>query len=218
MATAMKKPAKRAPTPDSRPPIVLPPDAMAALKRAPRAKAVFAALSYTNRKEFAESITGAKHPETRVRRIARMIEKLTSQRPTLSNTVSTRPTVEKMRITPGQAILVIDADEAAMKIWRKLPKGCTLSRSAGGKQFDVVVLYPETAAALAKRLPATIKACAADGVIWIGYPKLTSGRATTLTRDIGWQPVEKSGLQGVTMIAFDDVWAGVKYRLPGARA
>ena len=199
---------------DSRPPIVLPPDARAALAKVPSAKAAWDRLAYTHRKEHAEAITGAKKPETRARRIAKMVTMLTSERPSLSNTVSTRPTVAKMGIKAGQRLVVLDADDAAMRIWKKLPTGCTLATRADRGCGDVVVLYAATAAQLARRLPAAIKAVADDGVLWVAYLKQSSGRATTLTRDVGWAPVDAARLKSVTMIALDDHWAGVKYRLP----
>ena len=199
---------------DTRPPIVLPPDARAALAKDAAAKAAWERLSYTHRKEHAEAITGAKKPETRTRRIAKMVEMLTSERPSLSNTVSTRPTVAKMGIKPGQQIVLLDADQDAMAIWKKLPAGCALATRADRGCGDVVVLYAATAAQLARRLPTAIKAVADKGTLWVAYLKQSSGRATTLTRDAGWEPADKARLKPVTMIALDDHWAGVKYRLP----
>jgi hypothetical protein len=199
---------------DSRPLIVLPPDARAALAKNADAKAAWDRLSYTHRKEHAEAITGAKKPETRERRIAKMMTMLTSNRPSLSNTVSTRPTVAKMGIQPGDQVVVLDADDAAMTTFRKLPAECTLTTRADRGCGDVVVLYAATAAQLRKRLGTALRAVAPGGTLWVAYLKQGSGRATTLTRDVGWEPVEAARLKPVTMIAFDDHWAGVKYRLP----
>ena len=199
---------------DTRPSIVLPPDARAALAKVPAAKARWDKLAYTHRKEHAEAITGAKKPETRERRIAKMVDMLASDRPSLSNAVSTRPTVAKMGISPGQQIVLLDADPDAMATWKKLPAGCVLTTRADRGRGDVVVLYAATAAQLARRLPTAIRAVARGGVLWVAYLKQSSGRATTLTRDAGWEPVDKARLKAVTMIALDDHWAGVKYRLP----
>lgn len=201
-------------TSDTRPPIVLPADARAALAKVAAARAAWDRLSYTHRKEHAEAITGARKPETRARRIARMVQMLTSERPSLSNTVSTRPTVAKMGITAGQRIVLLDADQEAMAIWKKLPSGCTLDTRADRGCGDVVVLYAATAVQLARRLGTAIKATAPGGVLWVAYLKQGSGRATTLTRDVGWEPTDAARLDRVTMIALDDHWTGVKYRLP----
>jgi hypothetical protein len=128
--------------------------------------------------------------------------------------VSVRPTVAKMGIKPGQQVVLLDADESAMATWKKLPAGCTVVTRADRGCGDVVVLYAATAAQLARRLPTAIKAVADDGVLWVAYLKQSSGRATTLTRDVGWEPADKARLKPITMIALDDHWAGVKYRLP----
>jgi hypothetical protein len=199
---------------DTRPPITLPADARVALAKVPAAKARWDTLSYTHRKEFAESIAEAKKPETRERRIARMLDKLQSERPTLSNTVSTKPAVAKLGIMPGQQVLVLDADAAAMAIWKALPRGVTLIDRASAGCGDVVVLYAPTAAALARRLPVAVRATRAGGALWVAYLKQSSGRATTLTRDVGWDPSTKARLQRVTMIALDDDWAAAKFRIP----
>lgn len=207
-----KEPATASVTPP-RPAIVLPPDAARALARSPAARAAFERLSYTNRREFAEGIATAKKVATRERRIARMIAQLRSDHPATRPVNSTRPMIIKMGITPGARILVLDADDAAMASWQDLPQGCTLHRRPGRSPHDVVVLYPATAAALARRLSVALRACGSAGVLWVAYPKKSSGMATTLTRDVGWEPTQRKDMRAIAMIALDDTWAGVKFRL-----
>ena len=198
---------------DTRPPVVLPADARAALAKAPEARAVYQGLSYTHRREYVEWITAAKRDEPRERRTRQMVEKLVSARPGRSNPPSTRPTVAKMGIKPGNRVLVLDADDAAMETWRELPGDARLERRKGRGGHDVVVLYAPTAAALARRLPAALAACGSAGVLWVAYLKQSSGRATTLTRDLGWEPTRRDDLKPVAMIAIDADWAAVKFRL-----
>jgi Bacteriocin-protection, YdeI or OmpD-Associated/Domain of unknown function (DUF1905) len=54
----------------------LPDDLRAALARDAAAKAAFAKLSYTHRREYVDWIEEAKRPETRVRRVARTVEQV----------------------------------------------------------------------------------------------------------------------------------------------
>lgn len=198
---------------DPRPALVVPPDLKAALAKDAAAKAAFDALAYTHRKEHILALLDAKKPETRERRLAKTLAMLRSDRPSRSNTVSTRPTVEKMGIKPGQRVLVLDADAAALATWRALPKGTTVDTKTAKGAYDVVVLYAETSAALGRRLPAALRACGPATALWIAYPKQTSGRATTLTRDAGWDVALRHPIERLSMIAFDDTWAGVKHRL-----
>lgn len=215
MAPPSKSTAKapRACRPDTRGPLVVPPDLASELDADPSARAVFDALAYSHRREHIESITDARKPETRTRRIEKTMAMLRSDRPTHSSTVSTRPATSKMRITERQRILVLEADDAAMEIFSQLPAGCALERKMGDGRYDVVVLYAADAAVLARRLPVALRAVDATTSFWIAYPKQSSGRATTLTRDEGWAPADGADIKPTTMIALDDVWAGVRYRL-----
>lgn len=66
--------------PDTQPRLVDIPEELAqALRKAPRARAAFQGSSYTFQKEAVRSILEAKRPETRLRRIAQLIEQLTDR-------------------------------------------------------------------------------------------------------------------------------------------
>jgi hypothetical protein len=191
----------------------LPTDAREALARDATALVAWEALAPSHRREHVAAIVGAKKPETRARRITRMLERLHSPRASLSNPPSTRPMLAKMGITPGQRILVLDADAQALASWTDLPAGCRLDTRGGRGGYDVVVLYVPTAADLARRLPTALRAVGSAGILWVAYLKQASGRATTLTRDVGWEPTHRPELKPMAMIALDDHWAGVKHRL-----
>ncbi|MEO5799504.1 MAG: YdeI/OmpD-associated family protein [Gemmatimonadales bacterium] len=198
---------------DTRPALVVPPDLKAALAKDSAAKAVFDALAYTHRKEHIQAIVEAKKPETRERRLAKTMSMLASERPSLSNTISTAVTVNKMKLKPGQRVLVLDADADAMVTFKKLPKETTLATEAGKGGFDVVVLYAESAAKLAKRLPAAIKAGVSGGALWIAFPKKRPGHTSTLTRDNGWESTDRDDIVKLSLIAIDAIWSGAKYRI-----
>ncbi|MES2125384.1 MAG: YdeI/OmpD-associated family protein [Gemmatimonadota bacterium] len=201
-------------TKESRPALIIPPDLKAALARNKSAAAVFDALAYTHRKEHIQALLEARRAETRERRLAKTMEMLGSAQPARANVNSSRSAVEKMRIQPGDRVAVLHADAEASKLFDKLPKGAQRDAEGGKGSANVVVLFAETAAQLAKRLPAAIKAGAPGATLWVGFPKLSSGRSSTLTRDIGWDAMEARGLTAMTLIALNDTWSGVKYRLP----
>lgn len=198
--------------PDARPAIVLPRDARAALTARPGALAAFEALSYTHRREHVEAITEAKKPETRERRIAKMVDAVSTGTAGRHPVNSARPAALKMGIKPGARVLALDADATAMEIFGGLPAGATVATEPASTPHDVVVLFAPTAAALKRWLPAALKACAPGGTLWVAYLKQSSGRATTLTRDAGWEPTDRDDLARISMIALDDAWAGFKFR------
>ena len=59
--------------------VAVPEDLAAALAGDPEARAAFDALSYTRRKEYALSLEEAKRPETRKRRLTRVLDQLRSR-------------------------------------------------------------------------------------------------------------------------------------------
>ena len=66
---------------DTAPRIVrVPPDLRAALTKSPAAREFFRTLSYSHQKEYVDWLTGAKRPETRIRRVRGMVEKLSRER------------------------------------------------------------------------------------------------------------------------------------------
>jgi uncharacterized protein YdeI (YjbR/CyaY-like superfamily) len=58
----------------AKPPIPMPPEFAAAIKKSPKAKKAFDAFPPSHKREYLEWITGAKRDETRVKRIAQAIE------------------------------------------------------------------------------------------------------------------------------------------------
>ncbi len=119
-----------------------------------------------------------------------------------------------MHLRPNQRVLVLGADRDAMRIFEPLPDGCVLDTAMGQDAADVVVLFASDAVALERMLTRGVGATGHTGALWIAFPKLTSGQATTLTRDTGWEPVQRLGLQFLALISLDDTWSAVRYRVP----
>lgn len=61
--------------------VTVPPDLRTALAEAPNAKAAFAGMSFTHRREYVEWVEEAKRPETRTRRIANTVERVRAGEP-----------------------------------------------------------------------------------------------------------------------------------------
>jgi uncharacterized protein YdeI (YjbR/CyaY-like superfamily) len=72
----VEKPAKTA-----KPPLVVPADLAAAVKKNRKAQATFAAFSPSHRREYVEWVTEAKTEATRARRVAQTVEWLAEGKP-----------------------------------------------------------------------------------------------------------------------------------------
>jgi hypothetical protein len=83
-----------------------------------------------------------------------------------------------------------------------------LGRPRQGMAF--VHLFARDAAKLEARLATLRRAIAPDGVIWVSWPKKSSGVATTLTEDIVREIALPMGLVDIKVCAVDATWSGLK--------
>ena len=78
--------------------------------------------------------------------------------------------------------------------------------------LDWVQVFAASSAELAAIVPDLISALDPNGMVWISYPKGSSGRQADLTRDNGWEPLEGSNLKWLSLVSIDDVWSAFSLR------
>ena len=126
---------------------------------------------------------------------------------------SGKPVVEKLGIKPGFRIFVDSPPEFYGDIVGELPDGATiLSRAM--TSLDMVHLFVTEAKGLAGKLRDYRKAIAPDGMIWVSWPKKSSGVATDLTDVVVRDIALPLGLVDIKVCAIDDTWSGLKFVIP----
>jgi hypothetical protein len=83
-----------------------------------------------------------------------------------------------------------------------------LPRPRQGMRF--VHLFATRASVLRSRLGAHRRRIAPDGVIWVSWPKGSSGVATDVTEDVIRELALPIGLVDIKVCAVDEVWSGLK--------
>ncbi len=117
---------------------------------------------------------------------------------------------KKLRILPGNRVLLLDAPDGYTRLLDPLPDGVTLDTDANG-QYDVTQLFAADSSQLQRHLPDAIEATVPGGVLWVCYQKKTSGKGD-LNRDLVWELVKPTGWGPVTQIALDDTWSALRFR------
>lgn len=112
---------------------------------------------------------------------------------------------DKLRIKAGMTIHVINEPKGYTRALGKLPAGVTFVDS--GKGAGQIHWFVETRAQMEKELNRLLKLVNGDTVMWIFYPKGTSGIQTDLTRDKGWDKLLAHDLKWISLISFDDTWS-----------
>ena len=126
---------------------------------------------------------------------------------------SGKPVVQKLGIRPGFCIFVDGAPSAYGNIVGKLPADVTVK--AGLKPpLDMVHVFVVQAAGLAGKLRRYRAAIVPDGMIWVSWPKKSSGVATDLTETVVRDTALPLGLVDIKVCAVDDIWSGLKFVIP----
>jgi hypothetical protein len=90
----------------------------------------------------------------------------------------------------------------------------TKDKSNNDKDLDFIFLFAKSRAGLELELPPAADALAPAGMLWISWPKKSSGVATDLTEDIIRQSGLAAGLVDIKVCAVNDIWSGLKFVIP----
>jgi hypothetical protein len=126
---------------------------------------------------------------------------------------STKPVVQKLGIKPGFCIFVDGAPSAYRDIVGSLPANVT-AKTALKPPVDMVHVFVKQAAGLAGKLRRYRAAIAPDGMIWVSWPKKSSGVATDLSDVVVRGTALALGLVDIKVCAIDDIWSGLKFVIP----
>ena len=126
---------------------------------------------------------------------------------------SGKPITQKLGIKPGFCIFVSGAPKAYDELVGGLPDGAKIVARAKAP-LDMVHLFATKAAGLKDKLQGFRKAIAPDGMIWVSWPKKSSGVATDLSDIVVREVALPLGLVDIKVCAIDEVWSGLKFVIP----
>jgi hypothetical protein len=80
--------------------------------------------------------------------------------------------------------------------------------------LDFIFLFVKSRASFEAELQAAASALAPAGMLWIAWPKKSSGVATDLTEDVVRGRGLDAGLVDIKVCAVTEVWSGLKFVIP----
>lgn len=89
--------------------------------------------------------------------------------------------------------------------------GATVTPATARQPFDFGHVFVGTRAALARELKSLAPKLDPAGMLWISWPKKSSGVATDLSEDTLRELALPLGLVDVKVCAVTDVWSGLKF-------
>jgi hypothetical protein len=118
---------------------------------------------------------------------------------------------EKLKIREGERLLPLNAPVSFKKGLGALPARAKIV--ANVSEATQLHWFVTTAAQVSKEW-AKVRQMLREGVVlWTYYPKGTSGIQTDLSRDKGWEAIEHTNLQHLSLISFDETWSASGARL-----
>ena len=114
---------------------------------------------------------------------------------------------QKLRIKDNTTLLTIHPPENFLKGLGKLPAGVKIK--SDGKDYDQVHWFVKNQAQMEKEMSKVMKLVRENMIVWVYYPKGSSGMQTDLTRDKGWDCLlaEDDKLAWINLISLDDTWS-----------
>jgi hypothetical protein len=130
---------------------------------------------------------------------------------------SGKPVVQKLGIKPGFCIFTSGAPAAYANIVGKLPADVTIvARLSTSTPVDMVHLFATEGAGLEGKLRGFRDAITPDGMVWVSWPKKSSGVVTDLTDVVVRDTALPLGLVDTKVCAIDATWSGLKFVIPKA--
>jgi len=124
------------------------------------------------------------------------------------------PLNRKLGIKPGHRMLVVGEPEAYWKWISPLPADTRAIRKAGPASLDFVHLFVKVRLQYEKEVLRLKKLLKPDGMIWISWPKKSSGIVSDMDENVIRDFALKNGLVDIKVCAVDDTWSGLKLVIP----
>ena len=117
------------------------------------------------------------------------------------------PLPKKLGIKPGFRVLLPNTPTEVRAELRDPLSECRQHNDA----LDFAMFFTKSRAELKKEFPRIAKSLAAAGMLWISWPKKSSGVATDLDENIVREIGLAAGLVDVKVCAVTDIWSGLKF-------
>jgi hypothetical protein len=121
---------------------------------------------------------------------------------------------KKLMMKPGQSWLLFNAPENYLSTLKPLPEDLHITYLAEGS-FDGIQLFILNRAELVENLKLIQPVLQPETILWVVYPKKSSGIPSDLAMISSWDEVTPYGLTGVAAAAIDNTWTALRFRPVG---
>ena len=123
------------------------------------------------------------------------------------------PLAKKLGIKDAFRVALLHVPSDVKTLLRSALAKCQASNLPGGN-LDFIFLFAKSRAGLDQEFLVARQALAPAGMIWISWPKKTSGVASDLDENIVREMGLAIGLVDIKVCAVTEVWSGLKFVIP----
>lgn len=117
---------------------------------------------------------------------------------------------QKLQIKPGQRLAILNVpDGYETFLAENLPDAPVVSFD---HDAEAALIFITALSDVLPLIQQGIQKVGPQGLLWLAYPKGTSGVKTDVNRDKMWAAALPSGWRPIRMVALDDTWSGMRFR------
>ncbi|RHX82126.1 YdeI/OmpD-associated family protein [Leptospira yasudae] len=115
--------------------------------------------------------------------------------------------IKKMKLKEGNRLFV-----ASNETRTNSPSIGGIELTNRASEANGILLFAGSASSLKSAFKKIVTSLREDTLLWIAYPKKSSGIKTDLDRDHGWEPITEIGYDGIALISLNDTWSAVRFK------
>jgi predicted SnoaL-like aldol condensation-catalyzing enzyme len=121
------------------------------------------------------------------------------------------PIAKKLGMKAGMHALVVAAPPGYLELLAPLPAGVVVSEVMNGTH-QFVQFFAMRKSEIKKSASRLLNDAVTGALVWITYPKKTSGMESDLSREVVWEAMSGTGWRAVAAVAIDEVWSALRFR------
>src|SRR6266436_2279260 len=123
---------------------------------------------------------------------------------------SATPLIKKLGIKPGYDVAFVNSPDDFVK-HLDLPSDVNVRSRSKTNDLDFILVFVKSQKHLTTAFAQYSLKIKPNGMLWVSWPKKTSGVQTDLTENVVRDTGLAAGLVDVKVCAIDDVWSGLKF-------
>jgi hypothetical protein len=124
---------------------------------------------------------------------------------------SETPLAKKLGFKEGFRVGFVNSPKGFKKELGPLPADVKVSVGQLSKPLDLIILFTDSERRLKLEFPVLSEKLGVNGMLWVVWPKKSSGVPTDLSFDIVQQTGLQAGLVDVKICAVNEIWSGLKF-------